>query len=641
MRTWLLLAALAGAGGCSPSRPEAKKDSAGASPASPSPTASAMPQPADISTVGAEAAPAPGSAAPPPRDPAGSAAIAGDEDSSGPIAVVSSIDRSRLEPAVRAQLDAAEAGYRQTPDDIAAVGLLAMLYHAYGMLPEAAQLYQRAIDLDAQAFRWPYLRAHVAMGMRDSPATVTYLRKAHALRPDYMPAGLWLGRALLVANEPQEALRVLQPLQAAHPDEAIVAFTLGLAYLDVKEPVYGLEYLKPVMDRYPDLGAVREAVARTFEMAGQPERAEEVRSERPANNFSPNLRDPEFVEIYRHTVGADAEKRRALAYLSAGDPVTALKHLYKAIEYAPDNVELQLMQADLMMRLGELEPAEKAFRAVLVRDPQSVPALTRLAQLHMARGEYDAAGALIAQGREVAPEDGVLLVLAARIATRKDDDAAAVELLQAARQQAPESAELLVELGGAHWRLGERDSAVEDFKAAVEFSPNYVPALQALADAYLEMGEQAAADSWYQRAYDAGGTDPVACYRTGVKALQNKDYERCEQALKRGLAADPDSAELNDALSRLYSVCPYAIYRNGLEALRLARKVYGEDDAQVPVRGLTALASAYAELGDFERAVALTRRAVALVEKTDDKALLFKLNVYLAKYEQGERVYEE
>jgi tetratricopeptide (TPR) repeat protein len=550
------------------------------------------------------------------------------------------VTRAELEPVVQYQLAKLEAVVEETPDSADDWGTLAMRYHAYGLTDAAQDAYARAAQLAPDAFAWAYLPGHIAFGAGDFAAAEAQFARAAALRPDYPAAQVWRSRALLELGKAKEVRKLLRDLADTGPSESVVLWTLGQAYLELGEPVSAVQVLKPLVDAHPQWGQVRRDLVRAFAALGQPERAAKIGAAWPANNLGPTLRDPELVAIYRDTVGTDAEVRRALAYVAAGDLTRAVAHYDLALEHAPRNAEILASRADLLLRMGAVEPAEKDLDAALAIQSDHPLALMRKGQLHLLRGEREAAGALIEKARATWPNNSTLLAMAARVAELGDDHAEASRLLAQAAEYDPGNAELQFELGLARWRGADRHGATEAFQAAVRIDPQFTPALKALGDAYFEMGSADAADTWYSRAYDAGATEPVVCFRASVRAMQQQDFDRCEAALKRGLKVAPDDTQLLDALARFYAICPYAVYRNGEEALRLARRAYGENESEMSARGLQTMASVYAELGDFERAVALIDRVLEQMRGVADPVAVERMETFRALYAQGKHIYD-
>ena len=97
---------------------------------------------------------------------------------------------------------------------------------------------------------------------------------------------------------------------------------------------------------------------------------------------------------------------------------------------------------------------------------------------------------------------------------------------------------------------------------------------------------------------------------------------------------------IRNALAFALATLPDPALRDGERALRLAEAVVAESEAGHPDY-LDTLAAAYAEVGDFERAVAEERRALAQLEGRDvpdEITGLFRRN--LALFESGKPLRE-
>lgn len=557
-----------------------------------------------------------------------------------PQSAATPFDRSKLEPPCQQQLVEIEAKVEADPDNAELVGALGTLYHAYGLLPDAAAAYSRAIELAPDEFAWHYLRGHVGRAIGQDKAAADDFRAARELKPDYVPVTVFLARSLMMLKDARGAAELLQPLVDRGSKEPVIMHNLGLAYLEMGEPVYALEYLKPVWDANPNMGQVVRDVARTFDALGQKEKAEEIRENAPDNDFSPTLSDPQLVAIYRGTVGVAAEKRMALAFVAAGDAQQAIAHYTAALEYSPKDADALASRGDLFMQIGQTEKAEQDFKAALEADPNQGLALMREGQLHLVRGENEEAQKLVERARKVWPNNSTILAMEARLATLRGDYQAAVKALQEATIQDAANVDLQLELGAAYWQAGDRREASKVFRTTAVANPQYIPALLAAADSYYEQGAKETAETWYLRAYDAGSSNASSCYAAGMQAMKNGDYSKAEEALKRGLAHTPDHVLLNDALAKMYAICPYSVYRNGEEAVKLARKAHGDDDANISVHGLNTLSAAYAEAGDFDRAAKLAQIAIDKLEGEGKDLEARRIHMFKNMFEQHKHIYE-
>ncbi len=97
---------------------------------------------------------------------------------------------------------------------------------------------------------------------------------------------------------------------------------------------------------------------------------------------------------------------------------------------------------------------------------------------------------------------------------------------------------------------------------------------------------------------------------------ENKDYKQAEADNREALRLDPQNAGAHNNLAWLLATCPQDDIRNGEEAVELANEALRLTRERRSIVYDTA-AAAYAEVGDFEEAVAWQERAVNLFTAED------------------------
>lgn len=108
-----------------------------------------------------------------------------------------------------------------------------------------------------------------------------------------------------------------------------------------------------------------------------------------------------------------------------------------------------------------------------------------------------------------------------------------------------------------------------------------------------------------------------------------KQYKEAIKTYETAINTDPNQPASYVKLSFLYATCPEAEYRNGQLAIQLAEKsceltTYNNDNC------LAVLATAYAECGDFEKAIEYQEKAIKLVAKEDATEYAKRLEAFKA-----------
>ena len=167
-------------------------------------------------------------------------------------------------------------------------------------------------------------------------------------------------------------------------------------------------------------------------------------------------------------------------------------------------------------------------------------------------------------------------------------------------------------------------------------------AQQGVTNAYIGLGylyetgagtdtDLAAAETWYRRG--AERDDPVAQYRLANLLLQPARDDSTATALywfERAASSGHSGGENNAAW--ILATSRHDRIRNGTLALHLAQRAVAQDESPGT---LDTLAAAYAENGDFTRAIDTQHRAIAALS-SETEGLRAELKGRLAAYEAGE-----
>ncbi len=193
-----------------------------------------------------------------------------------------------------------------------------------------------------------------------------------------------------------------------------------------------------------------------------------------------------------------AEARLALADLLATQRGSEVADAYVATlrTERPRDTALQLGIGNHLLARGRTAAAEAVFRGV-ARDRDAgadrLRALNRLAAIELGRGRTTEAAASIREVLERNPNDADALMLRAELAIGRGDAVAAVADLRTVLRDQPASTPVQRALARAHLAAGDATLAEEALRAAVAGHPDDVPARVELAELLIGRGDAQAA----------------------------------------------------------------------------------------------------------------------------------------------------
>lgn len=227
------------------------------------------------------------------------------------------------------------------------------------------------------------------------------------------------------------------------------------------------------------------------------------------------------------------------------------------------------------------------------------------------------------------PDQANWYEMRARIESATQDWVHAAEDYHHAISLDPSNADLYGRLAYVDYYRDDFESAISDYSAVVRFTPNN-------ADAWTDLAMAFNADQQYQSALDA------LAYALKINPRSSEAYSRRAQAHKAQKKYDLALADLNKALelkdddSATYNqmawflaTCPDPKVRDGKKAIEFSLKsceLSEWKDGEV----IDTLAAAYAEAGDFKRAVEFENKAIALTKPDSDamKDVRARLDLY-------------
>ena len=197
----------------------------------------------------------------------------------------------------------------------------------------------------------------------------------------------------------------------------------------------------------------------------------------------------------------------------------------------------------------------------------------------------------------------------------------------------PDFADARYNLGAALLACGRTEEAIAPCRKAAESMPRSAAARKNLGIALASSGRTGEAIAQFRNALEIDPRDAEAHQDLGVALARCGQSEEAIGQLRKALALKPDYAMAWNDLAWLRATCPEAVFRDGREAIELARKAIGL--AGETPDFLDTLAAAYAEAGMFAQAKATVRHAWELARRQNNAPLAAKLQARRRLYDAG------
>jgi putative PEP-CTERM system TPR-repeat lipoprotein len=426
------------------------------------------------------------------------------------------------------------------PDDVQAAYLKVLaLEHggdaqaAAAALDEAAELVKDlpklAIDRHGPSLM---VLARSSMAQKQLDLTRGYLNTYLGLYPGHPGATKLLARAALEAQEPAEALRVLEPLRSqgsadpeymyltgrahamlGHEQEARKAFALVIelaprdsasmfdvakAYLEAGDTDKAIGVLTRAWEVQPDDSSVGLMLGFAQLQRGQPAEAlrtsQQIQARNAKNPAAFNLMGLAYLAL-ADVESARAAFKRALSlnprYPPASFNLAQLEQTHGNAKAARD-IYLGLLEAEAnnaraLLELAALERSEGNMDAAIQRlaqaiavDPDNVRTQLALVKLSVETGQSDLASSRMAELEHRFPNEPAIVLAAAELAVGAGDSARAAALLDRLDRSDQVASEDLERAARLDLRIGRIDHALETLERAVAADPALISAQAAL-----------------------------------------------------------------------------------------------------------------------------------------------------------------
>ncbi len=263
----------------------------------------------------------------------------------------------------------------------------------------------------------------------------------------------------------------------------------------------------------------------------------------------------------------------------------ALTALEKLADLAPASPVPHQYRGEIYREMGEFDKAIEEFTRVLQIQPGLDLALIRRAESYYFADRFDEALADVDAVLRDDPDDAMAHGLRGEILAAKNQFVEAIEEMTLLAKELPGQPDIRVRLASYYVLNDQPREAIGAYTEALDLDADHFLARRGRGDSYLSVGDHAAAIADFAKALKLDGEDSAL--------LNNYAWV---------LATSPDDAVRDDDL-----------------ALELAEKACELTDHAAP-HILSTLGAAYAEAGDFDKAVEWLRKGLEINSEVLEEA---------------------
>jgi tetratricopeptide (TPR) repeat protein len=339
------------------------------------------------------------------------------------------------------------------------------------------------------------------------------------------------------------------------------------------------------------------------------------------------------AQIERKEDLAWAYAHRGTAWAVKGELDIALKDFDDAIRLSPDRALCWTLRGNAWRVKKEYDKAIRDYSESIRLDPKDARAFNYRGFTWSEKKEHDKAIRDYSEAIRLDPKFAAAFLTRGNAwRDKKEYDKAIRDYSEAIRLD-PKLAAAFFNRGNTWSERKEYDKAIRDYGEAIRLDPRAVAA-------FLERGKAWHNKKEYGKAIqdfdEAIRLEPKFAHPRGrLAAVQAKkgQYAEAAKGFDEAMRLDPWLPWLQRDYAAFRAACPDAAYRDGRRALLFAVSAIELAGVDADWSYFAALAAARAEVGDFDRAVAEQKKALAdkSLDREDREKMEARLKLYEAK----------
>ena len=317
----------------------------------------------------------------------------------------------------------------------------------------------------------------------------------------------------------------------------------------------------------------------------------------------------------------------------------------RLLEKGAEQNSFKFMVAQGMPKMDGNDSIISRMDAALQRDARDAYAYSTRGHAYEGKREFDKAISDYTQAISLLPNDVALRISRGRTYLAHGDTNEAINDFTEVIRLNADAATAYIYRGFAYQKKGDWDKPISDYSEILRRNPDTEAAYILRGFGYNKKGEFEKAITDYTEAIRRNPDNALAYYYRGLVSGKKGVFEKEVSDFREAIRRNPKLGIAYNQLAWVLASCPADRVRDGKAAVTTAwdacEMAEWKDAAWIDT-----LAAAYAEAGDFEKAVKYENQALATpvppgVDGTETREQLARMQQRLSLYEQGHPYREE
>jgi tetratricopeptide (TPR) repeat protein len=294
----------------------------------------------------------------------------------------------------------------------------------------------------------------------------------------------------------------------------------------------------------------------------------------------------------------------------------------------------------VLVAQGRPEEAIKHYEEALAINPNYAEVINNLGTALLDQGRLDEAAQYYHRAIEIYPGFAEAYNNLGILLTKQGRTAEAIEQYRKAIELNPNRTEFYNNLGNLLARQNQTDEAIKQFQKALEIAPDNAKVRVNLANILTAQGRGDEAMEQYQQALKQMPDSIHAHNQLGLLLQQRGKFKSAIAQFQKVLELEPRHVTAHNNLAWLLATCPENSSRDGKKAVELAQQAVQLSGGRAP-EILDTLAAAYAEAGQFPKAIETARQALDLSIEQNNKPLAEAIQNQIHLFETNSPYHEK